>query len=170
MIQDTSKDRTKPSTGAQKDASVDTSTDTLDKLSVVEAAKRLGVTQDAVYKRIKRGTIRADTGVDGLTYVYLDSSVDTPGTSTDKPTGKSIDALITAQQDQIDYLREQLAVWQEEARRKDHIIAALTERIPELEAPSESRGSSLTPCEGEDRVEATPEEEKRPWWRRFFDL
>jgi hypothetical protein len=30
-----------------------------------------------------------------------------------------------------------VATRDEELRRKDHIIAALTERIPELEAPSE---------------------------------
>jgi hypothetical protein len=41
-------------------------------------------------------------------------------------------------QDQNEYLRRQLEVWQEEARRKDHIIAALTERIPELEAAKEA--------------------------------
>jgi hypothetical protein len=39
----------------------------------------------------------------------------------------------------------------EELRRKDYIIAALTERIPELEVPSEPREAPVTPSE--DRSE-----------------
>ena len=62
----------------------------------------------------------------------------------------------------IGFLRSELALWQEEARRKDHIIAALTERIPELEpvreAPSEPRGGPETASEGSGRdLTYTPE-------------
>jgi hypothetical protein len=69
--------------------------------------------------------------------------------------------------DHNNYLRHQLEVWQEEARRKDHIIAALTERIPELEAPEERSESPETSSASAEGVEA-PEEEKRPWWVRLF--
>ena|SRR5947209_3775855 len=60
-------------------------------------------------------------------------------------------------QEQVEYLRGQLEIWQEEARRKDHIIAALTERIPELEpareSPSEPRESPETPSAGAEGAE-----------------
>jgi len=83
-------------------------------------------------------------------------------------------------QDQNEYLRRQLEVWQEEARRKDHIIAALTERIPELEpaweAPPEPRESpepvsDLRPGvdpQGSDAGPETSVSRERSWWRRLF--
>ena len=83
------------------------------------------------------------------------------------------------------YLRQQLDTRTEELRRKDHIIAALTERIPELEAPREdARGREEPPqdaSEDPDGVEvtdaspetqngaqSTTEEASRPWWKRIF--
>jgi hypothetical protein len=75
-------------------------------------------------------------------------------------------------QDQVDYLRRQLEVWQEEARRKDHIIAALTERIPELEpareTPPEASESPISRAEEESRGETPPDTGRRSWWRRMF--
>jgi hypothetical protein len=66
----------------------------------------------------------------------------------------------------------------EEARRKDHIIAALTERIPELEPPrTESREPRNNPkmaSESKDRgdVPSEPQEpvQRRSWWRQFFGI
>ncbi len=42
----------------------------MDRVSVAEAAHRLGISQDAVYKRIKRGTIPWEKGEDDKTYVW----------------------------------------------------------------------------------------------------
>ena len=66
----------------------------------------------------------------------------------------------------------------EEARRKDTIIAQLTQRIPELEAPSETQESPRTPSEEPYSTHAPPVPEtpvpeaqhKRSWWRAFFGL
>ena len=62
----------------------------------------------------------------------------------------------------------------EEARRKDTIIAQLTQRIPELEAPRETQDAFETASPRSDRG-ATPEDSQEPtqprersWWRRFF--
>ncbi len=65
---------------------------------------------------------------------------------------------------QVEFLKAELAArneelrrreeeHREESRRKDHIIMSLTQRIPELEPATESRESSVTPPEGEDKVE-----------------
>ena|SRR5215208_7212741 len=43
----------------------------MDRVSVSEAATRLGVTPDAVRQRIRRGTIEYDKTEDGRYYVYL---------------------------------------------------------------------------------------------------
>jgi|SRR5215210_4358109 hypothetical protein len=57
--------------------------------------------------------------------------------------------------DQVEYLRgvseardQELEARTEELRRNDHIIAALTERIPELEPTSEPPDARQTPAEG----------------------
>jgi len=88
-------------------------------------------------------------------------------------------ALIASLQDQVAYLRGELARREdthlEESRRKDSIIAALTQRIPEIEAPAspEPRESPQTvdeASEGEPRpaTEGAQEGVQRPWWRRVF--
>ena len=47
--------------------------DVLNRLTVAQAAHRLGVTQDAVRKRIARGTIRHEKDHEGRIFVYLDT-------------------------------------------------------------------------------------------------
>jgi hypothetical protein len=83
-------------------------------------------------------------------------------------------------QDQVEYLRGELARREEthleESRRKDSIIAALTQRIPEIEAPApqEARESPETVEEEPERAEPrsgsseAQEGARRPWWRRVF--
>jgi hypothetical protein len=61
----------------------------------------------------------------------------------------------------------------EEANRENRrIIAALTQRIPEIEAPRESRTTSDSPGPGNtpltDPHEGPHEAAQRPWWRRWF--
>jgi hypothetical protein len=46
----------------------------MERLTIAEAAEMLGVTRDAVRKRIKRDSIEWETGPDGETYVYVDAS------------------------------------------------------------------------------------------------
>jgi excisionase family DNA binding protein len=150
------------------------------RVTVDEAAKLLGTTANALRKRIERGTIRSEK-VDGVRYVLLsdrdmpqhagDTSGDMPPDSAapsyDTATGMS--AFVDSLEDQVDYLRRQLEVWQEEARRKDHIIAALTERIPELEAAPAPRGDPVSPSEDSTNGES-PEPERRSWWRRLLEM
>ena len=84
-------------------------------------------------KWASRGTLDSEKDADGSQYIWLDS--DAPSFGQDDR-----DLL-------IEFLRAELAAWQEEARRKDHIIAALTERIPELEPASEPQESPVTASE-----------------------
>ncbi len=70
------------------------------------------------------------------------------------------------------YLRQETEDWKEEARCKDTIIMSLTQRIPELEAPTESRGASDKVGEGTAKGTASPESQepsrRRSWLHRFF--
>jgi hypothetical protein len=74
---------------------------------------------------------------------------------------------------QVELMRNELKDWKdlvatrnEELRRKDHIIAALTERIPQL--PASPAPSKTT--QGETPQKYAPREELQPhsWWRRLF--
>src|ERR671910_457096 len=124
----------------------------MDRLTVVEAAARLGVKEQAIRKRIQRGTIAHDKDEDGRVYVYLDPEDGATGTGID--TGMS--TLVQSLQDQIAYLRQEAEDWKEEARRKDTIIMSLTQRLPELEAPAGPPTASDTPEKGPGRGSAAP--------------
>src|SRR5215208_3925074 len=125
------------------------------RVPVVEAATILSITPDAVRSRLRRGTLRKDRGPDGEVLVVLDGDASATHRPSDQPTV----ALVEALEEQITYLREQAALWQEEARRKDHLLAAALEgaaleRTPALEEePSEPR---------EERVMDSEEEPQYP--------
>jgi hypothetical protein len=141
----------------------------MDRLTVVEAAARLGVKEQAIRKRIQRGTIAHDKDDDGRVYVYLDPQDGATSTSID--TG--MDKLLQSLQAQLVYLRQEAEDWKEEARRKDTIIMSLTQRLPELEAPVESPGGLQTTSEGPPKGNPRGQQEpsqRRSWWRAFFGL
>jgi excisionase family DNA binding protein len=152
--------------------------DNLDRLTVVEAAERLGVKEQAVRKRVARGTLHHTKDEDGRVYVYLapsdtNAKPEAEGNSTDTYT------LIRSLEDQVGYLRREVEDWKDESRRKDAILMSLTQRIPELEAAREPRdapntgpGYAVEPEGGEPRpaTEGAQEApERRSWWRRLLD-
>ena len=140
------------------------------RVTVEDAARLLGVTVDAVRKRIERGSLRSEK-VGTTRYVFLDHDMTKPDTDMTSPDSDLTDK-VTILTEHVQFLRRELEVWQEEARRKDHIIAALTERIPELEPardiPSEPRESAVTASGNEEKGPVHPEPEKPSWWRRIF--
>jgi predicted ArsR family transcriptional regulator len=137
------------------------------RLTVHEAARKLGISEDAVRMRVKRGTVEAERE-NGRLYVLL---TDDPTT---EPTDRT-DELIDELRDRVRSLEEQLGEERDANRENRRIIAALTQRIPELEAPSEPRESPTAATSGANKVEARPAGRgahstvvERPWWRRMF--
>jgi hypothetical protein len=141
--------------------------------TVAEAAEVLGISAEAVRGRIRRGTLPVERE-GGTVYVMLDEQLDDrttddqPRTTGDQP-GDRTDLLIAELQDRVRSL--------EEANRENRrIIAALTSRIPAIEAPSDERESPQTVEEESERAEPRPpssgtqEGVQRPWWRRMFGL
>ena len=156
-----------------------------DPLPVAEAARVMGISRDALYKRIRRDSVGWEKGEDGRIYVHVDTATDA---ATDADIDAAMDAskdqvaLIASLEEQVSYLREVIRSrdeeirrreeeYREESRRKDHLLAAALERIPELEAPAdttaETRESPVSASEEEGKGEA-PQEERRSWWRRLF--
>ena len=157
-------------------------------VSVYEAADALGITVDAIRKRIQRGTIAHQRGEDGRVWVLLDvaSNLRDPANSTVADAGEHAyrpqtrDELVDSLKDQVEYLRQVIEMRNLELQRKDSIIAALTQRIPELEPlrepPHEPPLASEMPSDGSaaGKGDVSPHEEGaqdlRPWYRRFFGL
>jgi hypothetical protein len=124
----------------------------VDRVSVAEAAERLRISQDAVYKRIRRGTIPWDKGEDDKTYVYIDDadeSTDRARQSTDQASSAS---NYVSKDELLSELRARVSFLEEELRRKDTILLSLTHRIPELEASSEPRETPERSSEDTDNT------------------
>jgi excisionase family DNA binding protein len=141
-------------------------------VTVAEAAKQLGVTQEAVRGRIRRGTIEYEKDSDGKTYVYL-TPEETEDNYVDNP---MVNGYINALKSQIGALERDKEQMREESTRKDHIIMALTQRIPAIEAPveqsTEQRESTLsaseTEAKGDVPHDAAKREMRKSWWQRWF--
>jgi hypothetical protein len=140
----------------------------LERLTVAQAAAQLGVSQDAIRKRIRRNTIDYDQDPDGRIYVYVDFSE----IAQDESSDASIERLIQVQHDDIEFLRRELENRTEEIRRRDSIIAALAQRFPEIEAPSEPRLTLENTTENEAKGERPADRQKvqkgarKPGWRK----
>jgi hypothetical protein len=110
--------------------------------TVAEAAQILGISAEAVRGRIRRGTLPV-VREGGTVYVLIDRAADerTTGDQTRTTGGQPSDragessALISAKDELIATLREQLEQANERDRENRRIIAALTQRIPAIEAP-----------------------------------
>jgi predicted DNA-binding protein YlxM (UPF0122 family) len=109
------------------------------RLSVGEAAARLGVTRDAIHKRIRRNSIRHEQGEDGRFYVYVDTSTTGADTFTDMSAAARAE-LLEELRDRLHFVERQLEEERqartEERRRHDTLMAQLMQRIPELEPPA----------------------------------
>ncbi len=188
-VEDTVQDGTghksgKPAWGTGQSDQYDTGRRTGGKVSVYEAAGILGVTVDAIRKRIQRGTIPHQRDEAGRVWVILDAgtgSQDATGT----PRGvsgstvpgqdehrtsallRAKDETIAELRDQVDYLRgivetrdRELEARTEELRRRDIIISSITQRIPEL-PPAPREGIPDVPEKAPGEPEGTKEEGER---------
>ncbi len=156
------------------------------RVSVDEAARVLGLTVDAVRKRVQRGTIKHEKDQAGRVRILLDSPDNTSTIQDDSPdtTGPAkLEAVLEAKDEAIEDLRDrvrslerQLDARQEEIRRRDILLANLVERVPQLEAPSEARDSSVSPGPSDTATPAPEEAQEGPerpqaprsLWSRIF--
>jgi hypothetical protein len=156
----------------------------MDRFTVEQAARILGIKEESVRKRVSRGTLRADKDPEGRLLVY----VDTPEPVRDEYTDQSLtdrDELLASKDRIISILENQLAEEREARRRADTIIAQLTQanaalaaRVPELEGPQEASEAAETAEEEPQRTAPRPdatgtqegvqEPQRRRWWRRWF--
>ena len=154
-----------------------------DRLPVPEAAQALGLTEGAIRQRIQRGTLESERDAEGRVYVLVrhDNGRDNDDktVSNTRYNGGFNASLETVEimKTQNEFLRDQLNREREANRENRRIIAALTQRIPELEPPRGPRDGRETGSDAEGGLEPRPGTggaqegaEPRSWWRRFFGV
>jgi excisionase family DNA binding protein len=139
-------------------------------VTIQEAARQLGIKEDAIRKRIQRGSMRHEKVEDGRVYVWVDAAQDA-----------TQDERLEDLREQISYLRRQLDEERDARRRADMILVQLSQSnaeqartIRELEAPQEATEAAETVVDASEESEppaATVEAQEgvqRPWRRRVF--
>jgi hypothetical protein len=132
-------------------------------LEIGEAARILGISTEAVRKRIKRGSLKAQKNGDGQWLVILDESrlaaghrdnggdgvqADAAGVAATMNLVRSSAAIEEALRDEVDVLRDEITFLRDEVSRLEAIIMSLTQNIKMLEAPR-------------------PAQPRMSWWHRL---
>jgi hypothetical protein len=108
-----------------------------DRVTIQEASRRLGVKEDAIRKRIQRGTLQHEKNEEGRVFVWVDT---TQATTEDAYQDARRDELVSELRDQVRFLREELA-------RKDAILLNTTESMRQLTAPQDEHPLRREPPE-----------------------
>jgi excisionase family DNA binding protein len=171
--------------GRYVDASRENGMGVVGKMTVEEAARSLGIKEESVRKRVRRGKMRSEKDAAGRLYVYVDGTEvlrdgngveprDLCGDRSWEEPRRAAREAIEAKDETIRILQHQLEEEREARRRSDTIIAqltqlnaALTARVPGLGAPPteppDTEGTTVATTEG---VRMTSE--RRSWWRRHL--
>lgn len=144
----------------------------MDRVSVAEAAQRLGISKDAVRQRIRRHTIEYERDEHGTVYVLMspESTTQGAGAYAGAYAIDDVRALVDALQNQIDQLGRQLDEANEANRENRRLLAAALERIPALESPEprDARENGTEPRPPTETPASDAGQSHAPWWRRFF--
>ena len=118
----------------------------VDRLTIQEAARRLGISEGAVRKRVTRGSLEHDKEDDGRVYVYLDAGgVRGVDVGQDKGVDPNSSALISRLESEVAFLRDQV-------QRQQEVIAQQAVSMRQLTA-----AASQEPPEDVETVEEAPE-------------
>lgn len=132
-------------------------------LEIGDAARVLGISTEAVRKRIKRGSLKAQKNGDGQWQVILDEArmaslhreygpehvpADAASVAASLSLVRSSAAIEEALRDEVDVLRDEITFLRDEVSQLQTVILSLTQHIKLLEAPRQ-------------------ESPRLSWWRRL---
>lgn len=123
-----------------------------DRVTIQEAARRLGISESGVRKRVKRRQLES-SHEGGRVYVYLDSV----GTEADSVPDSVPDKYTARLEDEVAYLREML-------RREQEINAMHASNMRALSAP-ESPPEPVQEEEPPAEAESPVNQSSSPWWK-----
>jgi hypothetical protein len=128
-----------------------------ERLSVPEAARRLGITESAVRKRASRGQISSERVTEGnreRLYILLDPEVDIVQEPVRERYMRSLEDRVRTLEDEV--------------MRQQAIILSMSQSMQALTAPSEAPETATDELGREETREDAQEPSERPWWRRWF--
>jgi predicted ArsR family transcriptional regulator len=136
-----------------------------DRVTVQEAARRLGISESGVRKRVKRRQLDS-TNEGGRVYIYLD----TAPTEADPVPDSVPDKYVASLEDQVEFLRDQVRRQQEIIGQQALTMRQLTAGEPQepRESPTPSPRASGGTTPQPEREEAEEPAQRRPWWRGWF--
>jgi hypothetical protein len=145
-------------------------------VSVADAARVLGITEDGVRKALRRGTIAGSKNDRGVWQVHLspqdtahDVSRMRPETDETAPQDTSRDRIETGALALVDQLRSENAYLREELHNTHVLLAQMTARIPHLtaggndEVSGDLQTDSARPGATGEATEGS-ETKRRRWW------
>jgi len=141
-------------------------------VDVKQAAEALGISSEGIRQRIRRGSLESEKDTDGRVYVFIDEEA-----ANGTPYEPSTDDVVLRLENEVEFLRKELATRDAEIQRRDAVLLSLSEGLKALNpapASSETRDSSLSYSDGTNKGTATaPSEQKetserRSWLHRFF--
>ncbi len=124
----------------------------MERVSIPEAAKRLGVTQDTIRRRIRKGELAAYQEPRPQGYVWL---VDVPEEelSAEEPSNPDF----KEETSEVQLLKEMMELLREELKTKDRQLEAREREVQELHVLLQQSQTAL-PAAGDNRS----------WWRRLW--
>ncbi len=124
----------------------------MERVSIPEAARRLGVTQDTIRRRIRKGELAAYQEPRPQGYVWL---VDVPEEEllSDEPPHPDREEETS----EVQLLREMLELLREELKTKDRQLEAREREVQELHVLLQQFGTAL-PAAGDNRS----------WWHKLW--
>jgi hypothetical protein len=135
---------------------------------VPEAAEISGISPEAAHARLSRGTLKREKGEDGMTCVLLQDD-------RKQPNGDRTDGMMPSNSLAFQLVQDEIAFLRRELERKDYLLAAALERIPDPlsshhRTRQQSRENRLRRSRKtrEGKSVGEEQEKKRSWWRRFF--
>ena len=157
---------------------------------LADAAVRLGISREALRKRINRGSIPAEKR-QGRWVVFLEADTGTDAASRQQDAGQDNtrhepdaerdtkeDALVAALRDEIGFLRSELERRGEELRREQMLIAGFIERPAAISAHVQDAPQDAIPAPQSNDATPRASEPYKPisdtlalgwrrWWRRI---
>lgn len=137
-------------------------------MDVKQAAEILDISSEGIRQRIRRGTLKSEKDTDGRVYVFIaDEDLD------EAPSERNTDGVVTRLENEVDFLRKELATRDAEIHRRDAILLSLSEGLKSLNPPSpEPRDSDIRASEERSgnvvSSESQGQEKRSSWWRRLF--
>ncbi len=125
----------------------------MERVSISEAAIRLGVTQDTIRRRIRKGELTASQEPRPQGYVWF---VDVP--EEELPSEDPPHPDFKEENSDVQLLREMMELLREELKTKDRQLEAREREVQELHVLLQQAQTALS----------APREERQSWWHKLW--